>query len=163
MAQIDLTDDEIVSAIKAKIDFYLTQAGRYQAMLAAANINGIGTVTPSMATSTLKPVKQDTLFILPSSGAKKKGFDDIVLDVFDDGIPKRTRDVMTWYTAQTGKEIERKNIASRLSTLAKAKGTIRNFEIETSSQDYKFWWGRADWFDHGVIKPEYLAKIKSPS
>ncbi|HYV91856.1 MAG TPA: hypothetical protein VE978_08735 [Chitinophagales bacterium] len=87
----------------------------------------------------------------PRSGETMEGW---VLKQFDDNTPKTARSLMERYNKDTGKKLEMNGFSARLAIIKK-KGSVKSMKNAADGLSYN---GKAEWFDNGKLKKEYLPK-----
>jgi hypothetical protein len=98
----------------------------------------------------------------PSAGnteSDKITFKSAILNLFNDGIPKTTRQLMIAYNEATNKKFEFSSFSGRFSILVN-KGFIKKHQIKSNPLETRFYYGIPEWFDGNKLKEEYLTKIK---
>jgi hypothetical protein len=157
MDQLFRSDNDIIAEIKEKYSYHLSWANKYKAMLDAAD--GVG-LTQKPNNSGVPPIVNKRNDVAPTvSGRKKETFADIIVKYFEDGKPKTTMMLLTLYNQNTNHPLDRKNLSSRLSIMAKLTKQIKNIEFEEASNDTRFWWGLSSWFDDSGLKPDHSKYI----
>ena len=77
-----------------------------------------------------------------------------VLKQFEDNTPKTARTLMDRYNKETGKKLEMNGFSARLAIIKK-KGSVKSMKNPADGLSYN---GKADWFEGGKLKNQYLPK-----
>jgi hypothetical protein len=89
-----------------------------------------------------------------------KTFESFITDLLNDvGRPVYSQEIITAYKKEYGVDIERKDLSSKLSILAKNKGLIKYEELKGVPPNLKYWWGYSSWYDGDEFNYEYKNKI----
>lgn len=150
--------DQAIAYFRNKHESLLAQANKAKEVMEIL-ISEKSNITQSNGTPSHSAIGQENRTLLPKQDTVDIKFPDFVLNLLKDGWPRKTRDIMNAFNARTGKKLERKDCASRLSIMANRK-VIRGFKIDTPLPDQKYWWGLNEWFEGVVLKAEYNNRIK---
>ena len=63
------------------------------------------------------------------------------------------------YKELTGIDMERKNMASRLSLMAKNDKSVLYYACKDNPMEYRHWWVLPEWMDGSELRKEYVDKI----
>lgn len=90
----------------------------------------------------------------PRSGETMESW---VIKQMEDGVPKTTRTLMEIYNKETGRNLDISGVSARLAIIKK-KGTLKSAKNNNDGLSYI---GKAEWFENGNLKEEYLPKVSS--
>ncbi len=80
-----------------------------------------------------------------------------VIKQMEDGVPKTTRTLMEIFNKETGRNLDISGVSARLAIIKK-KGTLKSAKNNNDGLSYL---GKAEWFENGNLKEEYLPKASS--
>jgi hypothetical protein len=90
----------------------------------------------------------------PRSGETMESW---VIKQMEDGVPKTTRTLMEIFNKETGRNLDISGVSARLAIIKK-KGTLKSAKNNNDGLSYL---GKAEWFENGNLKEEYLPKTSS--
>lgn len=90
-----------------------------------------------------------------------KTFNEIIVDILRDGVPRTSRDLLKEYSKIKQKLYSIGDFSARLSPLTKSKKQIMVHKIDNAKIDVKHWYGLKEWFEGDILKDEFLKKIKA--
>jgi len=114
------------------------------------------------AIAILEQEKADWLLALINNlglnGSGKKTFKDNVIELFNDGIPRTSRQLYNEYV-KTHPETKIKSFYDFSGRFANIKGDrIKKYVIKENTVDQRYIYGLSEWFEEGNMKKEYLIK-----
>lgn len=147
--------EQIIEDIKANYEYFQKEADKYKKLLLVA-----GSTMPSAINEDVlkKPIVDNPIEVPDSK--KKQTFEEQIVDILSDGVPRTSRVLQDHYEKKFGAVYETKNFSSKLSIASKAKGTFRNLLVEGFPKDLRYWWCLSSWFKNDHLLNEYMAKIK---
>jgi hypothetical protein len=86
-------------------------------------------------------------------------FKSAILKLFEDGMPKSTRQLLVAYNESSNRKLEFRSFSGRFSILVN-KGFIKKHQIKNNPLETRFYYGKPEWFDGNKLKNEYLDKIR---
>ncbi len=147
---------DLVEAYKALI----YEASRIAEALKALGIDP--SVIDSMRPISLSVVDKSTTVKANKAKTRpmKSTFYDVVFAAFDKEGPLSSREILVKYKDATGKDVARKNIASRLSIASRTKD-IASYEYSDGPSSTEYFWIRRSWLDNnGTLDSKYVAIIE---
>jgi peroxiredoxin len=85
-------------------------------------------------------------------------FKSAILNLFEDGMPKTTRQLMVAYNESANRKLEFTSFSGRFSIIVN-KGFIKKHQIKNNPLEKRFYYGKPEWFDGNKLKNEYFEKI----
>lgn len=157
------TVDQIIIEIQESLLACKQQVRLLESML--RNL-GVEAVEPERVGNSISSIKHnsETQVTLQAVSHKDKRqrsnptFDEVILDILSNGIPKRVRALIAEYQNKTGVSMDRKNFSSRLSIASKKKN-LRLYELKEEKGDLRYWWVQKDWFEGDLLQEKYLHAI----
>jgi|ERR1044072_4670272 hypothetical protein len=135
--------DEI-ERIKAQIEHHDKEAQKYRDMLKL--------IIEAASGSTYKAT--------PPSGKPEGTFENVIVSMLQDDIPKSTGQVKALYEEATGKKFDMSNFSARMIGLRnKEEPKVKSFKLDGIADNY---WARSECFKGSQIKPEFRDKVKKP-
>lgn len=97
---------------------------------------------------------------LNSNPKGKRTFEEIVLSMLDDDMPKTPRMLYEMFTIITASDLSHSDFTTRLSILAKRSNNLSKQRLEMYDSPYRFWWVKRDWCaTDGILKESYRLKV----
>lgn len=88
-------------------------------------------------------------------------FESALNMIFNDGKPRTSRELFNDFNREYGMGAKKYgSFSGQLSTLITRKGVVLKHEIKGNPLSNRYFYGLSDWFNNGVLKSEYLNKIK---
>jgi len=141
-------DTELRDLVLKTIAYHKSELSKYEGILNA--INGVSTIAKIVANSVKN---SSTRPIMPNSFAGQ------VLSCLKD-TPSTSRELHDMYNKATGKNSPFNSFSSQLSTLANKSGRLKKHVFDLNPMEYKYYYGKPEWFDGDDLKQEYLERVK---
>lgn len=150
--------NDILAEVKANYEFHREEATRFKRLLDAVIDFAPEPIAPTVNINHKTVIQKQ----IPQAKVKanpERTFEDIIIEILNDGMPRTGRDLSLEYLKRTGLEYSRKDFASRLAMVKKSKGTFKNIEYREFPTENRFWWGLTDWYEGNDLKKEFKDKI----
>ena len=139
------TTEHTIEALKEKIAFHKAEMDKYS--------NALIVIMELTEEKTQHEYKNVTPAFPPNS------FASIILDMFNDEVPKTSRQLMDMYNKAFGKRINLQDFSGRLGPLQR-KGIITKHTFPNNPTASKYYYGLPEWFNGNGLRQEYLDRIK---
>ena len=168
----DISDDDILTALQAKYDFYiyLSKFNLEAANKIKSTIDVLSTTIDDKKIELVKDVNikpkvkaviQADVFDSDVASISKRVFQDIIVDILSDGIPRTTKQLYEHYKLLDRKDLLLKDFSSKLSVRAKSGGAkIKNVKFQKYPPDERYWWCLASWFKGDDMNEEFIIRIQ---
>lgn len=160
----DTNDEEIIAAIKAKYlhhvqeaENHKKQSDKFKRMLEAYNGDVLKDSNDKKVIAA-EHVKDKVINKVGKERINKQLFENVILDILSDGIPRLSAELNKEYQEKTGIKVDSNDFSAKLSIRAK-KGNIKNAKFLDFPVDKRFWWGKSQWFDGNFLKADYVSII----
>lgn len=153
----DIKDEELIELFKYKYTYHSAEAKKYKTFL-DMYISAFKDLDNDN-NSTIEPERRfDDSNAVQSKTNTKKTFEEVILEMLNNGKPMTAKMLLSKYSTLGLKEVTLKDFSSKLSMRSKA-GHIKNAKFNEYPTDQRFWWGLSDWFDGTTLKDEYVTIV----
>lgn len=170
MNNLQKEGDEIFAIINKKIEYHKSMALKYRNILEAVIKEGISNYSENIMPNEFSKLYSDvSVSAHPQNGSLISVEGGNIKESFDKKVerilllrnaPIEVKELFEQYNSKTDKKLERQNFAARMSIAVAKKKIFKLYSNQDNGKNIKYWC-LSTWFsDEGILKFEYLDKIK---